>query len=120
MLSEIFKSPNVRSAALIGFTVLLIIRFESNGVGQETDFQKRYDEVKERFEKRRNQPKNKLVHDPPMVLARDSALGADEPVIGVYLNGEARGYPLAMLFGGGAVFELLNDTCGDVPISVSW
>ena len=55
-----------------------------------------------------------------MIEAEASDLGADEPVIGVQLNNEARAYPLSMLFGGGGIFELLNDTCGEQPIAVSW
>ncbi len=88
-------------------------------VAQETDFLKRHEQIKERFEKRRNKPKNKLVHDPPMIEAAESSLGDDEAVIGVFLDGHARAYPLTMLYGGG-IFELLNDTCGDKPIAVSW
>ena len=63
---------------------------------------------------------NPLVHSPPMVRAGESSLGDDEAVLGVFRNGEARAYPLAMLYGGGAIFELLNDTCGGDPIAASW
>lgn len=90
-----------------------------NSLAKETDFLERQKEIKQRFEKRRNKPKNKFVHDPPMIQSQDSSLGEDEPVIGVSLRGEARAYPLTMLYGGG-IFELLNDTCGEVPIAVSW
>ncbi len=65
-------------------------------------------------------PVNEAVQNPPMIKAKKSDLGDDEPVIGVDINGEARAYPLTMMFGGGGIFELLNDTCGGEPIAPSW
>lgn len=101
-------------------TLLTLICHPPQVFADDTDFQQRHADVKERFEKRRDKPQNRLVHDPPMIKSKDSTLEVDEAVIGVEFNDEARAYPLTMLFGGGGIFELLNDTCGDVPIAVSW
>lgn len=46
----------------------------------------------------------------------DRALRPDDWVIGVVQGGEARAYPVAVM----GVHELGNDTCGGVPIAVSW
>ena len=92
----------------------------SAGPAQEFDFTERHKAVKQRFEKNKGKARNKAVHEPPMIKAETSDLGDNEPVIGVYLNDEARAYPLTMLFGGGGIFELLNDTCGGQPIAASW
>ena len=53
--------------------------------------------------------------DPPHVAA-DAAdyLGAEEPVVGVALGGEARAYPLRIV----DWHELVNDTLGGVPFSL--
>ncbi len=104
--------------ALGAIVVLLLILSPCRG--QQTDFAARHKAIQERFEKSKGQVRNKAVHSPPMIKAQASDLGNDEPVIGVNLNNDARAYPLAMLFGGGGIFELLNDTCGDQPIAVSW
>ena len=55
-----------------------------------------------------------------MIESSASDLGDDEPVIGIQIDNDARAYPLTMLFGGGGIFELLNDTCAGRPIAVSW
>ena len=107
-------------ARLLCAALILSIGQMSQLAAADINFQQRQEQVKEKFEKRRNQPLNRLVHDPPMGQAKTSKLGDDEAVIGVHIAGEARAYPLVMLFGGGGVFELLNDKCGDVPIAVSW
>lgn len=87
---------------------------------QTTDFVKKQEEIKARFEQRKGRVENEAVHKPPMIKAKASDLGDDEPVVGVSIRKEARAYPLVMLFNGGGVFELLNDTCGEQPIAVSW
>lgn len=46
----------------------------------------------------------------------DKALRPDDWVIGVDIGGEARAYPVAVM----GLHELANDTCGGVPIAVSW
>jgi len=45
-----------------------------------------------------------------------AALDADERVIGVVINGEARAYPLPIL----SVHEIVNDVIGGVPVAVTW
>lgn len=40
----------------------------------------------------------------------------DEPVVGVYIGGQAKAYPISTLKSS----ELVNDMCGDVPIAASW
>ncbi|MCA9049912.1 MAG: DUF3179 domain-containing protein [Planctomycetaceae bacterium] len=87
---------------------------------EPTDFVRKQQEIKARFDRRMGRPENEAVHKPPMIRAGVSDLGDDEPVIGVSISGDARAYPLVMLFNGGGVFELLNDTCGEHPIAVSW
>ena len=119
MLYLYHESRTTCFTAVMIILVLLSVRVESKSFAEESDFLKRHEQIKERFEKRRDKPKNKLIHDPPMIESADSSLDDDEAVIGVYLNGESRAYPLTMLYGGG-IFELLNDTCGDQPIAVSW
>ena len=43
-------------------------------------------------------------------------MNADEPIIGVELDGDARAYPVAML----SRHEIVNDTVGGAPIAVTW
>ena len=43
-------------------------------------------------------------------------MNADEPIIGVELDGDARAYPVAML----SRHEIVNDTVGGVPIAATW
>ena len=54
----------------------------------------------------------------PMLLPASEAKGVreDEPVIGIYLGGEAKAYPISIM----GVHELANDTCGGQPIAASW
>jgi hypothetical protein len=89
-------------------------------LAQEVNFEARRKAIQEPWEKNQGRPANKAVHEPPMVAVQSSNVADDDPVIGVFLNDEARAYPLTMLFGGGGIFELLNDTCGGEPIAASW
>ena len=43
-------------------------------------------------------------------------MNADEPIIGVELDGDARAYPVAML----SRHEIVNDTVGGMPLAVTW
>jgi len=43
-------------------------------------------------------------------------LRSDEPVLGLFLNGQAKAYPISIL----GRHELVNDTCGGVPLATSW
>ncbi|MFT4537834.1 MAG: hypothetical protein ACI841_000084 [Planctomycetota bacterium] len=54
---------------------------------------------------------------PELVAASEQGtLTPDEYVLGVSLDGEARAYPIGAL----GSSELLNDTCGGIPIAASW
>ena len=59
-----------------------------------------------------------VFNNPRMVKAKN--VGDDvrrtEPVIGVFLGGQAKAYPISVM----GVHELGNDTCGGKPIAVSW
>lgn len=59
-----------------------------------------------------------VLFDPPMkgVREADEALEDDELVIGVFLGGKAKAYPVQVM----GVHELVNDVCGEVPIAASW
>ncbi len=100
--------------------LLISLLITSNCYPQETDFAARQEAIKERFDRNPGNVQNRDVHDPPMIDAQKSDLDDAEAVIGVALDDEARAYPLTMLFGGGGIFELLNDNCGCKPIAVSW
>jgi hypothetical protein len=56
--------------------------------------------------------------DDPAHVSAESAdyLAPGEPVLGVWLNGEARAYPLRIL----DWHELANDRVGDVPIAITY
>lgn len=59
-----------------------------------------------------------VLHHPPMATVMEAGLeiDLDEPVIGLFLGGEARAYPISVMGG----VELVNDTCGEIPVAVSW
>lgn len=48
--------------------------------------------------------------------AADRQMIADEPVLGVRWNGEARAYPLGFL----SAHEIVNDRFGPTPVVVTW
>ena len=56
--------------------------------------------------------------DQPRMLAASQAdyLGAEEPVFGIALNGEARAYPLRII----DWHEMANDTIGGIPVSLAY
>ena len=56
--------------------------------------------------------------DNPSFVAADRAgfVGAEEPVIGVVLAGQARAYPTWLLNG----HEIVNDRIGEHAIAVTW
>ena len=57
------------------------------------------------------------IDDPKFVpVAESSDLGANEPVIGLTVNGESRAYPLRIL----TWHEIVNDSVGGVPVSVTF
>ena len=58
-----------------------------------------------------------VFNHPEMVPASlATTVQLDEPVVAVYLGGEARAYPISTLKSS----ELVNDTCGGIPIAASW
>ncbi len=65
-------------------------------------------------------PRNAIpaIDDPPLVPAADAAneMKADELVIGVELEGEARAYPINVL----STHEIVNDTVAGRPIAITW
>jgi uncharacterized protein DUF3179 len=93
-------------------------KYISNGAGQ-----KRFDVTRHTVplaEIERSVPKNSipaLVH-PRFVASGEIGKLLDEKdrVLGVYLNGEARAYPIRIL----NWHELVNDEVGGQPILVSW
>ena len=58
----------------------------------------------------------KPIYNPEFVEAIDSPLHADELVMGVAVNGEAKAYPVSVL----RFREMVNDELGGGPILVTW
>ena len=56
------------------------------------------------------------VYDPMFIKAAAANLQDDELVIGLVVNGDARAYPLAILYNR----EMVNDVVGGVPVLVTW
>jgi len=54
--------------------------------------------------------------NPEMAEADVADVEANEPVIGIEINGEAIAFPVAIM----GVHELGNVVCGKTPIAVSW
>ncbi|MGE3960770.1 MAG: DUF3179 domain-containing protein [Dehalococcoidia bacterium] len=57
--------------------------------------------------------------EPPFVAGSSDAaryLAPDEPVFGVYVNGEARAYPLRIM----DVHEIANDVIGGMPVTLAY
>ncbi len=52
--------------------------------------------------------------DDPVVAERD--ITVDTPVLGVYIEGEARAYPVSLM----SIHEVVNDTFADKPHAVLW
>ena len=56
------------------------------------------------------------ITNPEFVAAEDALIAAGTKVIGVFLGGEARAYPLFILNN----HQIVNDQVGGVPVSASW
>ena len=56
------------------------------------------------------------IYDPQFVDAVDSPLQADELVMGVAIQGEAKAYPVTVL----RFREMVDDELGGLPILVTW
>ncbi len=54
--------------------------------------------------------------EPVLVSAEDAIIAPGTKVIGVFLEGEARAYPVLILNN----HQILNDRVGGIPISASW
>ena len=54
--------------------------------------------------------------EPVLVPAQEATLAAGTKVIGVFVNGEARAYPLFILNN----HQVVNDLVGGTPLSASW
>jgi len=58
-----------------------------------------------------------VFNNPEMTpAAKAETVQFEEPVVGVYVDGVAKAYPISTLKSS----ELVNDMCGDVPIAASW
>ena len=58
----------------------------------------------------------KAIVEPTLLPATEAMLAAGTKVIGVFVNGEARAYPLFVLNN----HQIVNDQIGEVPLSASW
>ncbi|MCH7720256.1 MAG: DUF3179 domain-containing protein [Planctomycetes bacterium] len=54
--------------------------------------------------------------EPDLVSAEDAIIAPGTKVIGVFVGGEARAYPLYILNN----HQIVNDRVGGIPISASW
>ena len=54
--------------------------------------------------------------EPTLLPATKAMIAAGTKVIGVFVNGEARAYPLFILNN----HQIVNDTVGGIPVSASW
>ena len=54
--------------------------------------------------------------DPVLLDSSDAIVAAGTKVIGVFVNGEARAYPLFILNN----HQIVNDQVGGTPLSASW
>jgi len=52
----------------------------------------------------------------PVVSADQAELHSDELVIGVEQNGQAMAFPVRYM----ALFEVVNDQVGDLPVAPTW
>ena len=103
----------MRRAVLLLIT-LLLLAVGATADERGTDIEADYDKHKRRAAARDQFP---VLFDPELKPA-DKAAGIrdDEPVIGVFLGGEAKAYPISIM----GIHELANDTCGGEPIASSW
>ncbi len=56
------------------------------------------------------------IFDPVLLEADDAVIAGGTKVIGVYIGGEARAYPLFMLNN----HQVVNDKVAGIPLSASW
>ena len=119
---------------LDGDTIVGVHRFEGRDVscrGTRVEMESRERRPRRRAAKRYDDPEKDYDHNSFRAVPRDSfpvltnpeliaadaiALANDESVIGVVVGGEARAYPISIM----GSHELVNDTCGGVPIAAAW
>lgn len=56
------------------------------------------------------------IFEPDLLEAKDAVIAPGTKVIGVFVGGEARAYPLFMLNN----HQVVNDVVGGIPLSASW
>ena len=56
------------------------------------------------------------IMEPTLIAAKDALFVGGTKVIGVYVNGVARAYPLFML----SNHQVVNDVVGGIPLSATW
>ena len=84
------------------------------GAFAEEDLEAEYDRTARRAAARDHFT---VLDNPKMTpAARVEDVRDDEPVIGIVIGKEAKAYPVSVM----GRHELANDTCGKVPIAVSW
>lgn len=64
----------------------------------------------------RAQDAKPAIIEPVLVSAEDAIIAPGAKVIGVFLEGEARAYPVLILNN----HQIVNDSVGGIPISASW
>ena len=93
---------------------LMLILTLAVGVLAKEDLEAEYDRTARRKAPRDRFP---VLDNPKMTpAARVEDVRDDEPVIGIAIGKEAKAYPVSVM----GRHELANDTCGGVPIAVSW
>jgi len=92
---------------------MLTLTFAVGALAKE-DLEVEYDRTARRAAKRDAFPVLDNPKMTPAAQARD--VRDDEPVIGIAIGKEAKAYPVSVM----GRHELANDTCGKVPIAVSW
>ena len=78
------------------------------------DIEKEYDRLAKKIVKRDAFP---VLFDPKLTPAAEAKdLKDDDPVIGVFIDGDAQAFPVPIM----GIHELANIVCGGKPLAVSW
>ena len=64
----------------------------------------------------RAQDAKEAITEPVFIPANKALLAAGTKVIGIFINGEARAYPLLILNN----HQVVNDVIGGTPVSATW
>lgn len=112
-------TPTMVSVETIGLTrdEAVLAQWFAENEGWRTDFNLRAVSLTE-FESLLQRDGIIPLDDPQFAAVEDAPdyMRAEEPVISVNINGDARAYPLAMLMW----HEIVNDTVGDLPVTVTF